>query len=788
MDKLEHTIQHFRSPKRAHTFWGLLGIVLLCAILIWLKHGHWLGDPNEHMLGGSPDGFKNYMTSLWHVRYDSSFVHYEGMNYPFGEHVLFTDNQPIFSAAMQWWSQNVSDLSGRTVGVINLFQVLSILLGAVVLFLLLRKLHIPAWYSSLAALGILFLSPQYGRFEGHFALSHTWVVPLMLLLLCNYEERYSRRYQSLLIGILVWVAAQFHFYYFGLCALFLILYTGFQLVREFSWRNWRVRISHLFVMVVIPFALLNMWVHWADFAADRPANPYGFLTYIGQWEGIFLPYESFPLYQWIDENLIKIRRVNGETQAYAGAVAFLFTLWLLVSRFRMFDKSWDAAAYHRVHKRYLQGIFVAALLLLLFACGFPFAIKGMEWMVDYMGPLRQFRGLGRFTWAYFYVINVLAVYVLWNWSVRFQGFKNGRAKWFRWVIALVPLGILCWEAYTFQRLRPVHLIDNVERREVAAPTPEHWLNKVDFSPYQAILPLPYYHMGSENIWWEFDFAQFIRNETTALHTGLPDMGVNMSRTSVGQTVTSAQFVLEPCTTPAMLNELPDNRPLAILVHGPAWEEVKWRYPHLISKANQVYDSPELKILSVTPDNIRAYVREHVESVEQEYRSRSLQKKGAWQVFGQSDLPLIYFSYDSLRNTERHFQGEGAYSGQMRDSSWIWRDALPKGRYTLSFWMYANQDMGMNHVLLLEEKDRQYGHQIQAREEGMRFYMKSIVNGWGLFEISFEVHGEQSAMKICLKQNADQNFFLDEVLLRPENVDVYRRNDDWIVRNNYWYKL
>lgn len=788
LNQLEHTLHNLASPKRSHTFWGLLAVLALGFVLIWLKHGQWLQAPNEHMLGGSPDGFKNYMTSLWHVWRDSSYVHYEGMNYPFGEHVLFTDNQPLFSAGMQWWSRHISDLRGHTVGLINLFQVISLLMGCGVLFLLFRRLHIPVWYAGLTALGLVFLSPQFDRFDGHFALSHTWIFPLLLLLLSGYEERYSRRYQSLQIGILIWLAAQLHFYYFGLSALFLGLYTAYQLVRDPSLRNWRVRLSHLFVMVVVPFALLNIWIHWSDYATDRPSDPYGFTIYIGQWEGVFLPYESFPLYHWIDAHITPIRRVNPETKAYVGAVAFLFTAWLLVSRFRLFGKTWDEAAYHRVHKRYLQGIFVAAFVLLIFSCGFPFAIKGMEWMVNYLGPLRQFRSMGRFTWAYYYVINILAFYGLWNWSARFQGFRGGRARWFRWVIALLPLAILSWEAYTWQRLRTINLMPNYELRNVAAPTPDHWLNKVDFSPFQALLPLPYYHMGSENIWWDFSFEQFIRTETTALHTGKPDMGVNLSRTSCNQMITSAQFMLEPGVIPAMLSELPDNRPLAILVDPANWDEVQRRYYHLVHKATLVYEGPQMKVLSILPDSVRTYVAAHAQSVEQERLTLPLSPQNGWQVSRPANA-LIWQTFDSLSNSVRIFQGTGAYSGRMRDTTWLWRAPLPKGQYWLSFWMYVNQDVGMNHELKIIENSLADGHEVQFRHEGMRFYLKSIVDGWGLFELPFDVRDDGSQLRAFLcKPHVDQPFYLDELLIRPQNNDVYRRVPNWVVRNNYWYKL
>ncbi len=181
----------------------MLLLLGLAAGLIWLKHGEWLKAPGDYMLTDSPDGFKNYVTTIWHVQRDSTLTHYGGMNYPFGEHVLFTDNQPIFSGALQWWDRNVASMSGRTVGAMNIFQVISLLFGCAAMFLLLRKLHLPVWFAGWVALGVVFLSPQINRFDGHFGLSHTFVFPLLLYLLCRYEERRSRRYQSLQIGILI---------------------------------------------------------------------------------------------------------------------------------------------------------------------------------------------------------------------------------------------------------------------------------------------------------------------------------------------------------------------------------------------------------------------------------------------------------------------------------------------------------------------------------------------------------------------------------------------------------
>lgn len=828
VEQIEHTLHNLRSPKRGHTFWGWLAVMALAFLLMLPTHGEWLRAPNEFMFGESPDGFKNYMTSSWHVERDSSYVHYGGMGYPYGEHVLFTDNQPIVSAAMQWWSRHVSDLTGRTVGIVNMIQLLSLVFGAGIIFLLFRKLHLPVWCAGIAALGMVFLSPQYNRFDGHFGLSHTWVFPLLLLLLCRYEERHSRRYQSLQIGFLVWLAAQLHFYYFGLAALFLGLYMGFQLLHDPSARNFRVRLSHLVVMLLVPFVLLNIWIHWSDYTTDRPASPWGFTTYIGYWEGVLLPYKEFPLYKWMDENIVKIRRVDYETQAYAGFSVLVFVVWFMFfRRFRLFDKSWEEMAHHRVHQRFLRGIFTAAFVLLILSCGFPFAIEGMEWMTDYFGPFRQFRGLGRFTWAFYYVANVVLFYILWNKSLRFKGFlkkekilpppssdesdkgqgtkgkgqgatnneqqttNNEQRKypWFRWVIIAAPLAMLVYEAVVFQKTRRLPLSPNVARRETAIATCP-WIDKVDFSQFQALLPLPYYHVGSENIWLDLGDAQLFRRvQTTAVQTGVPDMGVNMSRTSVGHMVKSVQFVHNPCEPPVLLHDLPDDRPIALMIPPSKWDEVRSNYRHLVESAKLVYEHPDMKIMSLAPDSLHAWSRRQALGILEELETRPLFPAGKIWKCDREQFWLHYNSYDSLTTTEHIFQGKGAYEGNMGDTTWLWNRHIPKGDFFLSLWIYVKQDMGMTHEVKIVENNRGDGHEVHFKHEGLRFYLRSIVNGWALYDLYFKVHEDDSNLNIFLeKRGVREPFFVDEVMIKRNDFTLYRQVPGWVLRNDFWYKL
>lgn len=789
IQQVEQQLYDLRSPKRATTFWGLLAVMMVCSLMVLWIHRAWIFDPNAFMLGDGPDGFKNYMTTTWHVRHDEDFLHYDGMNHPFGEHVLFTDNQPLLSGLLQWWSRNVSDLSNSTVGIVNRFQAISIVLCSAFLFLLFRKLHFPVWYAGLAALAMTFLAPQYTRFDGHFGLSHIFIIPMLLYWLCRYEERVSRRYQSLHIGIGVCLAAQLHFYYFGLAIVFLTLYLLFQILRDFRWANIRARLSHWVVMLVLPYILLTVWLQLSDYAADRPASPYGFTDYIGRWEGVFLPYKEFGLYHWIDK-MVKIRTISPEARAYAGVMALPFTLWLLLSRGRMFGFKWGRAAYHRTHRHFLRGILVAGALLLLFAFGFPFAIPGLEWLVEYMGPFKQFRGLGRFTWIYFYIINIVLLYGAWNVSVRYTGILGGKALWLRWPIALVPVVLLAWEAAILQKIKPVALLPNVTQRNIATDNndTEHWLNVLDFKAFQALLPLPYYHEGSENIWLDLGDQQLFRKvQMTAVQTGVPDIGVYLSRTSAAQTLKSVQLALEPCTTPVLLQDLDDRRPIAVMVDARQWTQVQAMYPHLVRFAKPLYDQRDLKVFSLWPDSIRSGVRAVHQDMRAEANRAGQYRRGLWRA-SDATLPFYYQPFDSLTNTPQIFHGSGAFAGNTSENTTLWSGTLPQGDYTLSLWVYAEPNLDFNPWYTIEVQ--QANGQQRRTHEVLGRKLRAIADGWVLLEVPIRIadNEQNQPARFFLQQRYPYRpFFVDEVMLRANTLEVYRVELGRVAKNNVWYR-
>ena len=73
-----------------------VAVLLVIALLMAVLFGPVFWHPGRYLFSTIEDGLKNYYTAIWYVHHDAGWW-FTGMNYPFGEHVVFTDNQPLLS-------------------------------------------------------------------------------------------------------------------------------------------------------------------------------------------------------------------------------------------------------------------------------------------------------------------------------------------------------------------------------------------------------------------------------------------------------------------------------------------------------------------------------------------------------------------------------------------------------------------------------------------------------------------------------------------------------------------
>lgn len=734
---------------------GLYWVVVLTLLLLLAGHREWVFEPNAVYLNGSLEGVSQYVNTAWHVERDTTLVHFGGQQYPFGEHIAFTDNAALTSSLLQWVHRHIWDLSGSTAGILNVLVLLSVLLSAVFLWLLLHRLRLPMALSVGGALGIVFLSPQHAHLQHELGLSVMFIFPMVLWLLSLFEVSLTRRYVSLLIGLLVVAATQTNEFFYWFLALFLLGYGCWQALSKPWWRH-QYRIAlHLMLMVLLPYVVLNFWYHWSDFAVDRPTQLETFRLNKSTLEGLFLPPDF-------------VRQTGQIPQAYLGMTAALFTVLLVIRRFRLFPKRWSKGLHHQVHAPFLVAILFSCVMLLLTAIDLSL-FPGMGWLWDVTGPLLGLRRPAHLAWGFYYVINIVAVYWLWQAAVHMPD----RFALLRLPLALGPIVLLLGEAYLWQHWIQVSPVPN--------PTRAYGLPVIEKpDDFQAMISLPYYHATPADTCAQPDAAFYLRVRTLGLQHGLPDMGVYQYKPSIAKMLQLLQLNLEPCDLPTALNELPDDRPLLLAVDSRNLFQQELQPWHIWHPSQPLYADSVLALRSVSPDSIRASVLYRREKVAQEIRLAGRTKQGEWSD-AKGNQPIYYQSYNHFREN-RNFQGGGAVAGRMSERFALWEGVLDTGTFSISFWLYANRDQGVNHHLHLVASDG------PAVEYNLRPFIRAVVNDWALFEVPFQnaVPG-RSYQCFLYRHDARLGFFLDELLIRRADQNFFREEPGWLVKNNYWYK-
>lgn len=758
---------------------GLITLILLASALIYLRYEPYFQHPNTSYYHIYGDSFKNYATILYHVKHDSTYLHYGGMNYPYGEHVMFTDGQPIVANTVKWISRNIVDISDHTLAIINLLPLFSLLISSILLYLIFTRLKLPGWYSIAVTLGLIMLSPQTARLIGHYSLSYTFVLPAILYFLLRFEEKPHWKW-SVFTGILLITSALLHFYFLAIGGMLIAFYFLFHLLRDFTWKKVGQLALHFSIQAVIPFILLQLWLHWSDPVDDRPAIPMGFLDYHAYWEGIVTSVK-IPYWAWIDRQIVDIRDMNFESEAYIGLVSVIYFLVLFIYWVRRrFKKPFLIHADHD----FLKNLFPAAFVILLLSLGLPFSIPGLDFLADYVGPYRQFRGQGRFAWVFYYSWNIIVWYGLYHYIQKLQ------TRWKKILLYSISLFLLYFEAYHYAvKETPAPWRDITLQKEKFEASEGYWFKNIDLSRYQAVLPIPYHHVGSENLQEEYPGDLLRLGLIPGLHYGLPSMGVWMSRTSFSQTLKMVPIALLPYRSYRFLENMPNEKPLLVVVDKAQFGASKRNYGYLLRYAKPLFENELLLLyeleLNAFNKGVEAW-RQDVMNGWEWSREHYVQKDGFW--LPDSSQQVLHMSFDSLYSS-RIYQGKGALEVPVKKRVFVFEKTLPATQNTCEIWVYMGEDQYPRINFKAWEIDEN-GNENWIMHIGARFDLIALDhNGWGLVQFPLNVSNVKNRVRFELecKEIQHPTVFIDELLIRPSGVNVFWQKDDWLVYNNLWFK-
>ena len=364
---------------------GLLFTSILALLVILFFFGNILRNPNQTYFAPGGDGFKSYYGAIYHLECDSTYFKFEGMNYPYGESVFFTDNQPLLANTVKWISNNMVDIRENIVGIINLSMIFSVLIAAIFLFLLFNELAVCWWFASLASVGICMLSPQIGRMAGHFSLSHLFWIPAMLYLIIRFSKKPGWGL-SAIIALVGFLAASMQLYFIGFYGLLLTFYWLFakNWFRE-SWIARRNSLLHWFLQIGVPFILLEILMISTDPMTDRTSHPYGFLTYLAHPVSVLLP--GGTPYSFVPKYIRVFNHIDWEAYAFIGIAApsgsLTGTVLFLKKLFTGKD-FWNVSS-----NSVLPAFFWASFVALLLSFGKYFPLYRLFYMLPMVSSIRN---------------------------------------------------------------------------------------------------------------------------------------------------------------------------------------------------------------------------------------------------------------------------------------------------------------------------------------------------------------------------------------------------------------
>jgi hypothetical protein len=746
---------------------GIVSTLLFSLIILFFFFSPILKNPNAYYFSIGDDGLQTYFQVLYHTKYDSSLLRQQSINYPYGESIFFTGCMPAITNTIVILKP-IIDLSDYMVGIINLLMLLSIPASALFIFLLFDQLKIQWLYGALCATGIAFLSPQIDRLGGHLALTFQFALPAYLYLLYRFYKNPTFK-KSLVIGIFIFLLASQHLYFWGFTGLtgavfFFILFVKRDLIGIGKIKL----LLHAFIQIILPYLTLQLILFCSDSVSDRTKFPWGFLIFKSNSSSIFYP--SGKWYEEFFHLVISPLNYEWEGRAYVGLVTLIIlsALILLLIKNLIIKKKiiftgnpfWDI-------------LFIASLVALIFSAGFPFIY--FEDLLKYSGPIKQLRGVGRFSWMFFYVVNIISFYLLFHWT------KNIQLP-LRLIIYGLSIALIFSDAYPnvdIIKSMITQKIPELEDRENVLPQ-NQWIKNINPDDYQAILPLPYFHVGSENIDMGSKAKISSYSFITSLKTGLPLYAVSASRTSLSQTYKNIALVIDNSTLPELPPLLPNKPFLVICIKDELNEEELLIY----NKSTFLYKSEKYEV--------RKFYSEALKEIYAERKAKILSEYNSAGPTPADSLQYILMTFDNFPN-KKTFRGSGALEFRPDKEQTVYNSTLPfsdtSRSFCVSFWMYNYKKDVYPRTILEVSQMESNGHEYYLSSTNPMHGLKQFNGDWVLTEFNFTLGKRSDIVRIFLYNRdlkPDDTIIIDNLMIKPARLNVYSSDSLYISKNNRYY--
>ena len=743
--------------RKAHWL-GMAGVGLVAALFMAVLFGPILLDPNNYYFKAGGDALQSYYATAFYAMHDAG-NRFTGMNYPYGEHFNYPNLQPLVAAAIGFVDRLGIPAARYTVGITNMLPLLAITFTPVVMYAILRRTRLPVPYAAVLAVLIGFMSPQVLRLDGHISLSYPCFVPMLWYCIIRMQEtpRQWRWYVLFGVGCVAMGAIML---YFLACGCFFLLGHALVLV----WQQPRLRpwLWRMVLAALLPLLLVRVYLLLTDLTTDRPPNPFGLLVFISSFTNVFTPVFG-PLHDWWVQQWPS-EDYNNEGFSYVGlvATATLATSLGLGLATTLARRQWRRLVRPALPLHLSTGLWAATFMLLL-AFGIPFKWSLFNWVTEHSGPVKQFRSLGRFAWPFYYVATTYTAYVLYRYWRYLRRRRLGYLAW-----AGLPL-LLVWggEAWMQVSAKADQVVVGVGASDFLDPATSlvaklSW-SKRQMSDFQAILPLPYYNMGTDKFDLSGDEASIYQADRTSALSGLPLLACYVSRASVGDAMQHIQLISSDMVPRELVPHFPNNKPILLLVTP---HDLSAAEQGLVQRSKLLLQTPEVSLYELPIAGLAATALPRELAKADSLLPHLPMRPGG--VYATTPAGVLVQSFDNAPD-RRGRLGAGAHYKAEDDFSTLYNGPLPApadtGRYEASVWVNGKSDYGYGNMRV-----KLYNAQGQSGEaviDGRK--ATEVMGNWVRMVVPFRAAPGTTRIEV-IYQNRD--LLADDLLIRPLSTDVY----------------
>ncbi|MEM6726414.1 MAG: hypothetical protein AAF598_20390, partial [Bacteroidota bacterium] len=308
------------------------------------------------------------------------------------------------------------------------------------------------------------------------------------------------------------------------------------------------------------------------------------------------------------------------------------------------------------------------------------------------------------------------------------------------------------------------------------------LKTISPTDYSAIVPIPFFHIGSELLFVQShsSYKGVLEAFTLSYHSGLPLTASHLSRNSISESRKAIQFFAPELLEKEIAEDITNEQPFLLLFSKtsfqPSEEELR-----LLTLGDLVYENNDIALYRMDQNAIWSTTASNYRSLYLSYQELYLQE-GPYQYFG--DGWYQFDSFDAEVQPSSPFSG-GALSYQgtapltLLDTRM--KDASFKGEMELSFWLKIEGDIThakLNQIRFQDGEAMNPEVLLNARKSF------SIYKDWVRWQYYFDADPEAPILIALEPPSIGKRVLIDELMVRPTNSSVYTLKETGWLWNNY----